>query len=340
MRSSIVPLRSVSPELALVYLRQQGLTPEVATWKYFDEAFNRGAERGYVWLSKERVKGFIGIIPAKLATPTGDRDMVWTCDWSVEEWDTNPGIGIKLLKKVQSTYGFVGGVGGSDYTLALVPRMETRTVKGAAVTLRLPLRFGPLLEAAERRIPYLPKLSRTGLKSIRLPRRGRAPNLQNATFRKGASRALAPLFDRPATGVCHVRHEQTYLDWIARHPGTKAFSCLVGDDGAPAAGAFLWSRPDQPGSWRAVFRSAPEADDALRSAIVQVSGKLSADGASLLSTMVSHTDAAALALLGNHGFVEVGQRWPLLIPERDEPGSCQEGFTQMSYLDTDFAFLP
>lgn len=338
MKSSILPMSSVPAELVRDYLQGLGLTADIADWKYFDREFNRGRERGYVWFSRERVRGFIGVIPVTVATPAGDRDMVWTCDWSVEEWDRNPGVGVRLLRKVQDLYGFVGGVGGSDHTHSILPRMQTCTVSGAAVFLHLPLRAGALFEKLEERFSFLPKLSRTPLGGVPLLRRKPAKKVGAATFQDGVSPSLALLFDQPAAGLCRVRHGLSFLEWqIGRCPGIRSMSCLAVEGGGPAAGALLWSPLDKPGYWRVVLRSLPGADELLETVLTQVVERLTAERATLVSTLVSYLDRSALDLLTRSGFVEGSQRWPLYIPERDEPGSCQEGFCQMSYLDSDLA---
>lgn len=336
MKSSIVPLSAVSAKLACAYLMQQGMNAETARWKYFDETYNQGRERGFVWFSNERVRGFIGMIPVTVATPAGDRNMVWTCDWSVEEWNRNPGIGVRLLSKVQSTYGFVGGVGGSDYTQAIVPNMATRTVADAAVSLRLPLNLKPLLEAAERRLQFLPKLSRTALRQVPLRKR-RPLKSGEVRFEQGVSPALAPLFDQSAAGVCCVRYNLAHLAWVGRRPGAVALSCLVGDARHPAAGALLLSHQNRSDQWQVIFRSNSNGGAALETLIASVVAKLVEMRASLLASIVSSRDEEVLNLLIVQGFRE-RSRMPLYIPEGDGPGSCQEGFRHMSYLDTDLAF--
>ena len=338
MKSSIMPMSAVSPDLVRDYLHALGLAPEIALWKYFDEGFNRGRVRGYVWFSKERERGFIGVIPVTVATPAGDRDMVWTCDWSVEEWERNPGVGVRLLSKVQQLYGFVGGVGGTDNTHAILPRMQTCTVSGAAVFLHLPLRSGALLEKLEGRFAFLPRLSRTPLGRVPLPARKRARKAGTATFEEGVSAALHPLFDQPAADLCRIRHDAAFLQWqIGRCPTIRSMSCVVEEGGRPAAGALLWSPLDNPGYWRVVLRALPGADALLESVLAHVVERLGAERAALVSIVVSYLDRSVLDLLARSGFVEGSQRWPLYIPERDEPGACQEGFLQMSYLDSDLA---
>jgi hypothetical protein len=42
------------------FLGRIGMSPEVAEWRYFDSAFNRERNRGFVWLRHDRIEGMIG----------------------------------------------------------------------------------------------------------------------------------------------------------------------------------------------------------------------------------------------------------------------------------------
>lgn len=330
---SIVPLSSVAPDLLVDYLARKGFTPANTRWKYFDEASAPSRERGYVWLNKDRVRGFIGMIPVTLATIAGDRDMVWTCDWSLEDPDRSPGIGVKLLARVRSDYPFVGGVGGSDDTHSIVPQMNTRTVSGAAVFLHRPLRLAALLEKAEERLAFLPKLSRTGLGKLRLPRkRGRAP----VAVVEGVAPSMGTLFDRPADGHCRVRYSQGHLEWyLGRCPHVRVLSLLCGDPAAPAAGALLWRHRDDPLHWRAAYRTLPGAE--LDPVLAAAADRAASEGGAVLSSVVSSLDAPEIAAMKTAGYLEGSVRWPLYIPEGHGPEWCRQGFSAMSYLDTDLA---
>jgi hypothetical protein len=61
--------------------------------------------------------------------------------------------------------------------------------------------------------------------------------------------------------------------------------------------------------------------------------------ATIVSALLSSHDAEFLRVLRRHGFIEAGGRLPLYIPELDGPAGCSKGFADMSYLDTDLAFI-
>lgn len=334
MKSSIVPLSQVPCDPVVDFLAQH-VPRERIKWKYFDTAFNRGRERGFVWYSKGRVKGFIGVIPCTLSTMEGDRGMVWTCDWSIDEPKKNPGLGILLLKKVQASYALVGGVGGSEDTHATAPRIVTRTVPDAAAFLHLPLRLSGVLEKIENRISRLPKLSGTPLGAIRIPRRRRG-DAAEATVENGISPAVAQLFDQPARGACRPRYDKAYLDWqVGRCPGIRSLSFYAGGPGPPRAGAIAWCRSADLRSWRAVFRYTLGGESELDAVVAAVATEVSRAGGALLSTIVSHLDHEEMALLRRNGFIEGSQRWPLYLS--GDTTACETGFAGLSYLDTDLA---
>jgi hypothetical protein len=325
--------------LLIDFFAKRGVDPEVTRWKYLDERFNRGRERAFVWHSKGRVRGMIGMIPLTLSTPAGDRSMVWTCDWLLEDPLRSPGIGIKLLDAVRARYGFVAGIGGSEDTHALVPRMDVRIVSNSAMFLHRAFNLGVLLEKFEQRFPKVPKLSRTPLRRVALPtgKRGRSGELVRVS--DGVAPAMASLFDQPApSGQCRVRYEQAHLEWyLGRSPGIRVLSCIAGAPDLPSAGALLWRRADERGAWRAAYRCRPGQETALWSVVDACHDQVSREGGAILSTMISHLDQDLAVGLKQRRYLESAQRWPLYITAMAPPMVCEEGLAQMSYLDTDIA---
>ena len=342
MKSSILPLSAAPAELVQDYLTQPGIgrgySVEEARWKYFDSDFNAGRERGFVSLKDGRVRGFIGMIPARISTPTGERDLIWTCDWSVADQQGTPGIGILLLTKVHRTYDLVAGVGGTEDTRSLVPRMGSRTVAEATTVLRRPLRLRPLLERAEKAVRFAPRLSGTALARVPLPLKGPSgPDI--ATISAGASAAVAALFDAPAAGGCSVRYDARHLAWLGRSPSMQVQSGHLLANGA-AAGALFWRRHHHPTRWRLALRCGPGGEGLLEPLLAQVLAHLrNREGASLLSVAVSTGDRRLLDTLGRHAFIG-GERHDLYISEAGDQLSCEGGFAPMSYLDTDLGIVP
>lgn len=335
MKPSILPLSSVAEPLVYDFFARRGRAVEEIRWKYFDQDFNRGRERGYVWATQDRVLGFIGMIPVGLTTPYGDRELMWTCDWFVENAEQKPGMGVLLLKKVYSSYALAGNVGGTIYTRTIVPRLATQTVDGASVPFHLALRAGVLLQKLERRMPFLNGLSASRLSQIPLRRSAPAKRRNDVFLVAGVHPGLERLFDEPCSAGCQLRQDAAFLEWHMRRPGVHAFSCMVGDPGAPDAGALLWcSDSFRPGYWYAAFRALPAAEEMLAKVIRAVVSRVMEQGAYRLSTITSHLDRPLLDLLKDQGFTE-GLRQPLYIHARDEPDTCSRGFSRLSHLDAD-----
>jgi hypothetical protein len=335
MSSSILPLSDVPKERVIEFLVDRGIPRERALWKYYDDRFNRGRNRGFAWFKDEDVKGFIGIIPCVLSTPSGDVPMVWTCDWFLRDPRATPGMGILLLRKVHAAHAVIGAVGGTADTAAALPNMDTRTVENAAVVLHRPLKLSGILEKVESRLPRLPRLSGSALGSIRLPHaKPRVP----VTIEDGVSPLLEPLFEQPQPGGWRVRYDHDYVDWqVGRCPGLRSRSIVAMAGETPVAGAVLWSLDSAPRNWRAVIRALPGHEAMLRAVISAALDEAARAGGALLSTIVSHLDGGVLASLRRQGFV-AGERQPLYVtPEQSAP---EQGFADLSYLDTDLASLP
>lgn len=330
-------MSAVSSKLVREYLLNSGFDPAVVEWKYFDEQFNRGRERGYVWLNKEKVRGFIGVIPLWVQTDSGPKQMVWTCDWSVEDPAKSPGIGVMLLKKVQADYDHVGGVGGSDFTHAILPRMADHTVADAAIFLHLPLRLGFLLQKLEQRMRWLPKLSRTAMARmpVRCPRSiSQDPQV---TLEAGVSDAVATLFEAVGQGEPRPVYDRAFLDWqVGRSPHLRTLSCFAGVRSDPKAGALFWTLDDDPRSWRAAFRFAPGAANELETVISAVARFVRSKGGEALSVVISHLDAELLTILMAQRFLVGPVRWPLYLLSRSGNSNVTD-LAGLSYLDTDMA---
>ncbi|MBC7973475.1 MAG: hypothetical protein H7138_00715, partial [Myxococcales bacterium] len=134
MLRAIVPLSEVPRSHVEDYLRAStryfGALGDAAAaavgWKYYDEAFNRGRNRGFAWVKDGRVRGFIGIVPAALARGDDVVPLQWTCDWGLADPKATPGMGILLLRKVTADGAPTATMGGNANTRALVPRLAAR----------------------------------------------------------------------------------------------------------------------------------------------------------------------------------------------------------------------
>ena len=331
-------MSAAPPNLVYDYLVRQGMSPPVIQWKYFDEAFNRGRERGYVWLRHSSVSGFIGLIPLTLASPTGYRGAVWTCDWSVEHPIQNPGVGVMLLKRAHADFECVLTLGGNDLTRSILPRMGIGHAPEAAISFHLFLRLEPFLSKLEGRFSFLPTLSRTGLAKvpIRIRKMRGGANL-SAQRESGVSPSIENVFAKQSCDAYQPCYGFNHLSWqLGRCPGltTKSYSARTTD--TLGAAAVAWCSTANPRHWRASVRGE-HADD-VEAVLASVIRRLHQERASLLSVLASAGDAPSRTVLKRLGFWESRSRVPLFVHHQN-PGSAVPGpFHGLSYLDSDLGY--
>ncbi len=344
--ASIRPLSEVSRDSVERYLLSRGSRSEMIAWKYFDARFNRGRERGLVWLHRGEVRGFIGLIPYRLRSGETFTDAVWTCDWSIEDPRRSPGMGIVILRAAIDAAPMATSLGGNELTRALLPRIAAQTIENAGVVFVLPLRLGHLLEKVDRRVARfasaVPALAGTPLASIPLPRRaaGTSPGVKVVP---GVSRELEPIVAQRQDGASSPVYDFEYVDWqCGRCPEIEAWTCLAAETGGEPSGAIVFRRRSAPAHWRMVWWVGP-SEGPQAAAVLSSAGALvhQRSGVSL-SVLVSAADDRKAALLQAHGFVRERGGHPLYVSVADRA----RGFTPLhdvrglSFLDTDLAHLP
>src|SRR6476620_8535866 len=116
MPPSVVPLSAVSADLLCEFLGRMGVSRAVAEWRYLDQGFNRGRNRGYAWVRHNQVQGMIGLIPFEIVGPGPARSVNWSSDWMVADSATNPGMGILLLRRAIEASTELFAFGGNENT--------------------------------------------------------------------------------------------------------------------------------------------------------------------------------------------------------------------------------
>ena len=344
--ATIRPLSDVSRDLVERYLVARGSRPDMIAWKYFDSAFNRGRERGLVWLHRGEVRGFIGLIPFHLHDGHAMHDAVWTCDWSLEDPRRSPGMGIRLLRAAIDRAPLVMSLGGNELTRALLPRIAAQTIEAAGAVFILPLRLGYVLEKIDgriaRRVRGVPALAGTLLASLPLP--GRSGGGENAAIEPGVSRKLEPLLAQREEDWSSPAYDFEHLHWqCGRCPEIEAWTCLAPATAAgERSGAVVFRRRSAPSHWRMVWwlegGAGPHAIAVLRGARAFVHQR---SGLSL-SVMISASDAQKAGLLLAQGFHKERGGHPLYVSasDRSAPLTPLREVRGISYLDTDLPHLP
>lgn len=338
MRLTIVPLSEVPSSLLKDYLGGQGMPSEIISWKYFDSAFNRGRERGFVWLREGRVAGFVGLIPFDLSGGGNRSQTAWTCDWSVGEPDANPGFGVMLLKRAIDSCGHLMALGGNENTQRLLPRIATRTVPEAGLMFGLPLRLGAVFRKLGR-LPEAGPLRRIFSALSGIPLRWVGGAESRVRVERGVSPAISALLESERGPGWSPRYDFEYLNWqVGRCPAVVSWTCIAPGEAGSRAAALFWRPVDSSNLWRTAVWMEAGGQESLRAVLREVVRRIYGEGGVAVSAIVSRLDHDLIQILREIGFVRIGAPRPLFVctPGRnrgslDEPG-------RLSYLDTDLAY--
>ena len=227
MPTVIQPMSAVDPELVKDYLTGTGESHSIVEWKYFDRRFNQNRERGYVWISDRRARGFIGLIPFRMLHNHQILSVAWSCDWSLDR-RTHPGLtGVILVRESLRPYNFVLSCGGNEKTRRLFSQIALRTSLNAGITLHAPMRAGvvlPLLQGTvgPQRLDRLQGLGQAPLRTI-----GHETKWE-VTTEPGVSSALLPLLERRSGLEDCPLYDFEYLDWqIGRCPSLSSWTMYI-----------------------------------------------------------------------------------------------------------------
>lgn len=338
MTSSVVPLSEVPAELLRAFLGGMGVTPEVVDWRYLDRDFNRGRNRGYAWLPRNRIQGMIGLIPFRVGTAGLSRSANWSSDWILANPTAHPGMGIVLLRRAIEESGDLFALGGNENTRKILPRLARHTVPDAAITLHLPLRSGALLERAARWMILrgLPKprlLYMIPLRWVRKSARG-----PEVTTQQGVAPRIAALLEGDENGW-RPYYDLSYLEWqIGRSPLLQSYTSYSPSKGEPLAAALYWRQRASSDFWRLAVWCRKDGSKHLASAIRTAVAEIYQQKGVVVSALLSRLDIEARAVFHSAGFLAAGRRRPLYLCSGQESDGEVPELRGLSYLDTDLAY--
>lgn len=337
MRSSITPISEIPRSATEAYLVRQGLAPELARWKFFDDAFNQGRERGFAWLREGRIGGFLGLIPARLGRGGRTWPMYWTCDWSLESRSASAGVGVRLLRRAMEFADQLLFVSeGSEHTAQLAPRIAEVTIPDAGHGWVFPLRAGYALQKLARRVALAQPERWPRIAELPLAPISRSASKLSVRSEPGVARALAALFEQPRGDAWYPHYDWNDVDWIVgRCPTLRCGSAWAPAQGTPEAAAVFWHDRASTRTWRLALWSRPGADRALRAVLSQTMREARRQGGWLLSALISRQDRDLAAALRAERWLQVPQRRPLFIFSRRSVPLEEVG--RLSFLDTDLA---
>ena len=341
MPPSFQPLSSLDPELLVEYLGREDFPADIVRWKYFDERFNRGRERGYAWVKDGKIGGFLGLVPFQVVLNGRVADAAWTCDWSVQDQSAK-GVGILLMRQAQNRYEFLTQLGGNDATQRIVSRLSAMTENDAGLVYHLPLRIGAGLRVVRRKKPKLPvdSIELVNRIPVRWPGRVRSDAIR---FESGVSEKLAAFLEPERRSDFYARYDFEYLRWqITDSPHLKAETCLHAGGAESHAASLIW-RERKTDFWRLAMWWRTGAEKEMDLVLSSTIRRVFESGGYILSFVVSRLDQAAIDLIKSKGFVAAPRHRPLHIIVRNDGANKKDGapvpeMWPLSYLDTDYAY--
>lgn len=333
---TIRPLSDTPRELVEEYFLDSGWQREIVSWKYYDDRFSQGRERGLVWLRNGKVEGFIGLIPFRLANGEDHFEGCWTCDWSLRDPQKSAGMGIVLLRKAMGMYQPTLSFGGNENTRRLVPRLARITFSDAGHEWILPLRLGFGLPFVQRLgIPsgMFPKFFKSG----RLPRRRIAGETDRVVVKNGVSGRIMSVLDKQRMAGCQPLYDLEYIKWQTEWcPDIAVATCLAGDP--PVAASIIWGEKSFSSTWRIALWVAPGGTGFLQSVLKASVHEVLNRGGTALQTLVSRKDTELSEALKKSGFWPRRNYRPLYILS-DPPNEVElPELAGLSFLDTDLAY--
>ena len=335
MRASVLPMSEVPGDWVREYLARRGMPRHVVEWKYFDRTFT-GGNPGYVWISADRVRGFVGVIPFAVAGGGEQHGAQWFCDWSLERPEATPGMGIVLLKTAARGTPHLLSLGGNVTSRNLLPRLASLTVSDAGVSFTRYLRLGGILRRVERRIPVGPltRVPVLPLVPVRLSRR--PPGGVAVATESGVVADIAPLLEGSPGGGWFPRYDLDYVRWqIARCPELVSGTCLARDGASVRAAAVFWRPLNSTHTWRLALWTKPDSGPCLEAVLSESLNTIYRQRGMIASVLVSRLDVDVITALRAQGFRLDGRR-PLHLFHSEPPAFY--ALQQLSYLDTDLAY--
>jgi hypothetical protein len=337
--TSIVPLSEIQPSQLADYLRGRGVPSEIIQWKYFDAHFNGSGGRGFAAVTDDRIRGLIGLIPFSLGRRGEEIPAAWSCDWSVQDHDVHPFVGVVLLRRAIDATGLLLALGGNANSQRLLRRVANVTVEGATRRFVLPLRIGAVRDGLERRFPVARLGHRSPHWNLAIPRRWRRGQATHIRWQEGAARAIEPLLGVDASSDWRPRYGFDYIDWqIGRCPAIDSWTCYFDDGSGPRAAALCWRLREDNGLWRIALWGVEEEREPLMAVLDGVVERVFRERGFIVSALVSRVDAMVAEVLMARGFRPAQAAAPLFVCGGTGPEGTVGEVADLSYLATDLAY--
>lgn len=320
------------------FLIGYGHEPDIIDWKYYDQCFNAGRERGFACVDDGRIVAFLGVIPFTVIHDGKAIETAWSCDWYRDPNASGP-LGIMLIQHALKAYPLIYSFGGSEVTKAIMGQLSRVTIPTAGLELYKPVRVGGALHALQRaaRVKHVPSWS--AINNIKVPISGRKSGEGiEANLLEALPDSLEELFKERLTEGHVPAYNVSYLRWLLeRCPSITGGVCLV-SRGEELLGAVLfWCLVNDRRFWRMSLLSRRREYEMLEAGMRRTIHHIRESGGWLISLLASRLDDDLLKMASQHGFYRSNSRRPLYILTR-QPGAKLQELERLSYLDTDYAY--
>jgi hypothetical protein len=337
MRSGLIRLSEATPAAVKRYLLGRHMPPEIIDWKYFDDRFNCGRERGLVLVRDDEVAGFLGLIPFHAEREGFEAECAWLCDWSIDP-SQGGGMGLMLLKRACGLYDGLFNVGGNENTRQIVPRLADSTVPDAAINLVLPLRLGSVFARlpggfVKRALSEQTFLQQIPLRWVRL---SRDPKI---SIEPGLSARVTSLVEKRAGDGWRPRYDSAFVDWqLGRCPAITCWSCYNSSESPSRTGALIWKSRSSKGFWRLAFCGPTDDLEQVSVLVRAIASFVYEQRGIALFAIASHLESDLIRVLGQRGFLRRRNRLPFHVMRGRKPDLPTDEFAALSFLDTDMAY--
>jgi hypothetical protein len=342
MATIILPASSVDPGVVKRYLASTGESQSVVEWKYFDQRFGQGRERGFVLIGDDEVRGFIGLIPFRMLQNRREVSVAWSCDWSIDQHSQTLLNGVRLLRECFHRYDFVLSSGSSASARRIFSQVARVSVPRAVVTLHaiIPIaRLFPalkLLKPEQRRQVVRSLYPLPGWLSWTCDREVAGGSVM---IEPGVSRVLASLLDRLNVGDGVPLYDLEYIDWqIGRCPVLASYTVYFKAVDNVGTAILLWCSAASRDFWRmSVLAVNPKAAEVGPLVTATLAYVLNQGGVSL-SAVLSRRESQLIEVLRARGFTVSPRRRPLYVMAASRLQHSLPEPRRLSFLDTDSGY--
>lgn len=325
----ILPLSEVQPSLLLAYLADRGFSESMIQWKYFEESFNRGRERGYCAVQGGEMIGFMGVIPVELRRGAETRLDHWVCDWSIRDPLGHKGLGGAIAEAVLRSSGRMIAYGGTE---AAKKRWRLKAASydlEAGHVFRKHLTLGSYISGLQRRGLWPKSLRLLGIRHM--PVIGRQPVFGDVRITRGVDPAVERLFE-PAADQWRPAYSLSDLRWQLEHcPAVEAWTALSEEEDAAV---LLWREKDGGETWKVALLARGGGLLRLRRCITAgIQHAVRHGGASMLA-VISRLDSSFKEVLTELGFRRSGTVHPIHFLDTN-PRQIPSTLERLSFLDSD-----